>query len=462
MIEKIVFIEPRTPGIQVYKKWSYIPRLGTVLLGTILKLAGYKIKIFIEEISKIDWQEVFSADLVGISTITSTAPRAYEFTKKITEKEIPVILGGPHPTVLPGEALKYANFVVRGEGEEVILPLVEAIKKGKGFENIQGLSYKLFGQIFHNPSPSFWCDLNSYPIPDFSLVQGWKENNIVPLQTSRGCPYNCKFCSVTKIFGRKLRHKNIERVIEEIKTQKSNRIFFCDDNFTAHKERTKTLLKRIIDEKLNIRWGAQIRTDAANDVELVSLMRKAGCFVVYIGMESINPESLKEMRKQQTIQDIRKSIRIFHQENIKVHGMFVIGFDTDDIKTIKETLRFAKKEEMDSGQFLILTPLPGTETYEELKRDQRLITDVNWEKYDGHHVVFRPKNIIAHRLQIEVSKASIKFYSWGQVMKTILKGDWLGAKIKFYGHSLSKKLRNQIKKDYLKKLQDLAKFSAKN
>ena len=458
---KIIFIEPKAPGLHVFSRWT-IPRLGSLILGTMLKQVGHQVKVFIEEVLRIDWEEIYRADLVGISTITSTAPRAYFYAKQISKKGIPVVLGGPHPTALPDEALKYADFVVRGEGEEVILPLVKAIETGRGFENIKGLSYKLFGKIIHNPPVSSWCDLNDYPAPDFSLVDGWTGENIVSIQTSRGCPFGCKFCSVTATFGRKMRHKTVERIIKEIRESIPCRhIFFCDDNFTANKEKTKELLRKIIEEKLDIEWSCQVRADAARDGELVSLMKKAGCYTVCIGMESVNPDSLKESRKAQTVEDIIASVRMFHRYGIRVYGMFVVGFDSDTVKTVRQTVKFVKNEGVDLIQVAILTPLPGTATYFELKKENRLLPGIGWDKYDGHHVVFSPNNILANRLQIEVMKASARFYSWQQVVKKLLRMDWWGVKIRVYGHYLSKKWQNNVKSGHLKMLNAISRISAK-
>ena len=452
---KIICIEPRSPGIHIFTKWASIPRLGLPILGTMLAEVGHEVKIFVEEIAKINWEEVFSADLVLISTITSTAPKTYDLAKRISEKGIPVVLGGPHPTELPEEALEYADFVVRGEGEEAILPLVRAIETGKGLENIRGLSYRLFGRIFHNPMPESRCDINKYPAPNFLLIEKWKGNKIVPIQTSRGCPFNCEFCSVTKIFGRRMRYKTTERIVEEIKSQDCKHIFFCDDNFTADREKTKALLRGIIREGIHISWGTQVRVDAAQDEELVALMKKTGCFMVYVGIESVNPESLKAARKGQTIDDIVAGIRVFRRYGIKIHGMFVIGFDTDDIKTIQRIVKFAKKEEIDSIQIMILTPLPGTVTREELEKEGRLLPEIGWDKYDGHHVVFR-SNIIPDRLQIEAMKAMAKFYSWRMIVKEFLKGNWWGTMVGVYGHRLVKEWKRSVRESFLKKLRSLS------
>lgn len=444
---RIVCIEPKSPGLHVFSKLT-IPRLGLPILGTILSQAGHKVKIFVEEISKINWSEVLSANLVMISTITSTAPRAFEFAQGIKAEGIPVILGGPHPSALPEESLEFADFVVRGEGEKIILPLIKAIENWKGFENINGLSYKIFGQIFHNPLQESWCNLNNYPAPNFSLIQGWSGKNVVPIQTSRGCPYDCKFCCVQKIFGRQIRHKSAEKIIEELKSQKAAKhIFFVDDNFAANPEKTKELLQKIINENLKIEWSTQVRIGSAKDTELISLMKQAGCFVVQIGIESINPESLKDSHKKQTVDEIVAGIKVFHQYGIKVHGMFVVGFDTDNIKTIKETTKFAIKQKIDSIQIMILTPLPGTDTYEELQKENRLLP-IDWDKYDAHHIVFR-SSIVPHLLQIETVKAMTKFYSWQQTAKDFFLMRWWNGWIKFYGHRLTHQWKKEIE-EYLK------------
>lgn len=442
---KIVGIEPKSPGLHVFSKWA-IPRLGLPILGAILSQAGNEVKIFVEEIAKIDWSEVSSADLVMISTITSTAPRAFEFAQGIKAKGIPVILGGPHPSALPGESLEFADFVVRGEGEKIILPLIKAIENGRGFEDIKGLSYKLFGQIFHNPAQESWCNLDDYPAPNFSLIQGWSGKNVVPIQTSRGCPYDCKFCCVQKIFGRQVRHKSAEKVIEELKNQKAKHIFFVDDNFAANPEKTKELLRKIINENLKIEWSTQVRIGSAKDTELISLMKRAGCFVIQIGIESINPESLEDVRKKQTVNEIVEGIKVFHRYGIKIHGMFVVGFDADNIKTVRETAKFAIKK-VDSAQIMILTPLPGTETYGVLQKENRLLP-IDWDKYDAHHIVFLSK-IAPHLLQIETVKAMARFYSWRQVVKNLFLMKWWNGWAKFYGHRLTNRWKKEIK-EYLK------------
>jgi radical SAM superfamily enzyme YgiQ (UPF0313 family) len=454
---KIVLIEPKS-NLNIYSQWI-IPRLGIIILGTILKKAGHEVEIYVEEIAKIDWGKVYAANVVGISTITATAPKAFDIAKKITEKKIPIILGGPHSTFLSDESLEHADFVVRGEGERVILPLIKAIEKGKGFKKIKNLSYKIPDKHIHNPFVSIEYDLNKLPIPDFSLVNGWnkKKKIIFPIQTTRGCPYKCKFCCVTKIFGHKLKCKSPENVIREIEWQKSRwdakKFFIVDDNFAANKKTAKELLKKMIERNLGIKWTAQVRTDAAKDEMLLNLMQKAGCQIVCIGIESVNPDTLISVKKSQTIAEIQHAIKKFHQYKMRVHGMFVVGFDTDSLATVKEIVKFAEKEKIDSVQIFPLVPLPGTEVYNEFR--DRLV-DTDWGKYDGHHVVFNPAQTSSYRLQLAIMKAHAEFYSLWQIMNKILKRDWLGAGIRIYGKRLAKRWKEQRSvKDYLRKLKFL-------
>ena len=254
-LKKIIFIEPKAPGFHIYSKWS-LPRLGSVMLGTVLQNLGHDVRVYVEEIQKVDKEELYSADLVGISTITSTAPRAYGMADEIRERGIPVVMGGAHPTFLPDEALEHADFVVRGEGEDAVVELIDALDGQRPLNEVAGLSFREGGKIIHNPPREFCPDLDAHPSPDLSLIVGFgsgtrsffKYNPIIPVIASRGCPYHCKFCSVTTMFGRKYRFRSTEKVLEDIRPYKDRTIFFYDDNFAASKKRTKQLLRHMIEE----------------------------------------------------------------------------------------------------------------------------------------------------------------------------------------------------------------------
>ena len=311
---KIVFIEPQAPNLHIFSQFP-LPRLGTLILGTIMKRRGFEVEVFVEDFRKIDFDVVASADIVGISTITSTAPRAYAIADRVRAMGITVLMGGPHVTYLTEEALEHADFVVRGEGEAALAAFIDARERGEGFADVPSLSYKdAAGKVVHNPMAPRAADLDRIPFPDFSLLRpdakNTKHMSSIPVLTSRGCPFDCSFCSVTGMFGRKYRFRSIANIIEELRLYKDRKaiVFFYDDNFAADPKRTRDLCEAMIREKFRFKWTTQVRADIARDPDLVRLMKKAGCHTVYIGFESINPESLEGMKKSQTVAEIARAV----------------------------------------------------------------------------------------------------------------------------------------------------------
>jgi len=451
---KIIGIEPKNFKTHVFSAFK-LPRLAMPLLGTILKNKGYKVKLFLEEWVPINESIVKEADVVMISTITTTANRAYQLADyyKNKYKKI-IIIGGPHASFLPEEALLHADFVIRGEGEKSLLKLIERIEKGSNdFSSIPNLSYKKDGIFYHNPLDKTFVDLDILPIPDFTLVEGYdpKKLKIYPIFTSRGCPYNCIFCAVVPMFGRKYRFRSKELVIEELKTvKKGQHVFFYDDNFAADINRLKVLLEEMIKMNFKGTWSAQVRIDVYKDKELLELMKRSNCTMLYIGFESINPETLKFFKKGITPEQIREGIEIIHKYNIKIHGMFVIGADTDTRESVLATLDFSKRMKIDSVQFLILTPVPGSKLFQEFLKDGRIFT-TNWDYYDGHHVVFYPKNMSPFDLQKLAFKLFKGFYSYKSALGYLLKFDLAHATIHFLGTKLTKKGEKE-RKEFLRTL----------
>lgn len=455
-VKKIVFIEPKSPGNHVYTKWG-LPRLGTIQLATILKDAGYETRVFIEDIHGIDFDEVFDADAVGISTITSTAPRAYEMARQIKGAGIPVFMGGPHVSFLPQEALGVCDFVLCGEADDTIVPFIRAMEETKGFEQIPGLAWVDNGAVRKNPEPQYCKDLDRYPIPDFGLIGGNKkfkgDLSITPIMTSRGCPFGCNFCSVTRMFGRKYRFRSVDSVMGELKIRHPEWVFFYDDNFAANPSHTKSLLRQMIAEGITPKWSAQVRIDVARDKEMLELMERSNCAYLYIGIESINSKTLAALNKGQTPEEIEDSIRIINSYGINIHGMFIFGSDHDDVATIRETVKFAKRNQLASVQFMILTPLPGTPVFEQMEREGRLISR-DWGYYDAHHVVFQPKGMSFLQLQRQTLKAMLKFYSLRQVLSRLNRFDIWTMVVRAYGWRMSRKtLRNM--RDFMAHLKEL-------
>jgi radical SAM superfamily enzyme YgiQ (UPF0313 family) len=452
-MRKMVFIEPKSPNLHIFSQFL-LPRLGIFILGTIIKSKGWDVEVIVEQSQEIDFDTLRHADMVGISTITPTAPRAYAIADKVRSFDVPVIMGGPHVTFLPDEALEHADYVIRGEAEEALVHFLETWEDGKDFSEVSNLSYRIKGDTIHNSVKPLTRPLDANPFPDFSMSQHVRKKiaglTTIPVQTSRGCPFHCSFCSVTGMFGKKYRFRSTENIIEELRRydQKKNSIFFYDDNFTANRKRAKKLLHRMIEEKLIFKWSTQVRVDIAEDPELVGLMKKAGCRTLYIGMESVNPKSLESMKKQQTVHEMDRAIRVLHRQGIRIHGMFVYGFDEDDWYTVKETVRFAKRARLSSTQFLILTPLPGSEFYDRVTCENR-IQFRDWSLYDAHHAVFKPSGLSQFELQQAQIFSHSKFYSFMEIIRRAVSFAWVDFAVAIYGHKLNR-LWQKKNKTFLK------------
>ncbi len=436
-LKKLVFVEPKSTHLHIYSRIC-IPRLGSVLLATIMRAKGYDVRVYVEDIHAIDMKEVLSADLVAISAITSTAPQSYRLADKVREAGGIAVLGGTHVSFLPEEALAHADFVVRGEGEFAFQELVDAIQAGHGFDQIKNLSYLVDSKPVHLPERPKIPNLDVNPIPDYRLITGWRPGGVVSVATSRGCPFSCTFCSVPGMYGHAFRTHSVERVLQELEVHKDCiYTFFADDIFTANKKRCKELLRGMIDRDLTPDWGAQVRTETVDDPELLKLMQDSRCYNVYVGFESINPRTLKLFQKKQDLAKIERSIERFHSHNIRIHGMFVVGSDEDDVETIDATAEFALKNDIDSIQFMILTPIPGSPDWDQLyaKGDKYVISQ-NWQFYDGHHVVHQPRRMSPYELQIGAIGAMAKFYSWRGIARKLFKGDMHYAAIRYFGKRL--------------------------
>lgn len=459
--ENISFIEVGSPGAHIFSKFP-IPRLGSILLSTILRDEGYNVRVFLEDIAKPDWSFIENSGIVCISTITSTAIRAYEIADRLRRLGIIVIIGGAHPSFMPDEALGHADYVVRGEGDYTLPELIDYLRNGRPrVESIPGISYKNNSdEIVHNPPRPLLDDMDALPEPDFSLIHGWRPSNIYPVSTSRGCPFNCRFCSVIPMFGRRYRFKSVDATLREIRYVSSvskATVFFVDDNFAANKNRTKAILRGMIDEKIRLSWSAQVRVDVAKDGELLRLMADSGCSTLYIGFESVNPKTLEFYNKKQGLEEIVGCIKAVKEHGIRIHGMFVLGADTDDTDTIKMTADFATKLKIDTVQLMMLTPLPGTPVFFELRDSKRLL-HTDWSKYDAHHVVFMPAMMKPWALHIETLKAMKKFYSWRYILVHLIRFDFYYAAIGLYGKRAVQEALDKARA-YLESLEPLADLS---
>ncbi len=450
-IKKLLFIEPKTENLHIYSKFN-LPRLGSALLATIMHKRGYHVRVCYMTEKEI-YKKNISADMIALSTITTTAPAAYKIAQFYKNKGIPIVIGGPHVTFCPEEALQHADYCIRGEGETALPKLISALNLKKSLKTVPGLVWKIKDKIQQNQCAAPVYNLDRLPFPDLSLIEyghsTYRRNpfkkKIIPIQTSRGCPFDCTFCSVTGMFGKKYRYRSTENIINELQQYdpKKHYIFFYDDNFSANRKRTKELLHKMIQLKLRFKWSTQVRADIAKDGDLLKLMRQAGCRVLYIGFESCDENALAEMHKSQSLKDMILSIKEIKKQNIYIHGMFVFGFDADTLQSVNSTINFAISQPIDSAQFLILTPLPGTVFYTKLIQDQRII-DFNWSHYDAHHVKFKPINLNGLDLQNAQIRAHDMFYSPLNLLKKLFKGKVVSFFVGLYANNLNHKWKKAV------------------
>lgn len=450
-----LFIEPTAAQLNIFSAFT-LPRLGSfILAGLVNRRPSWTARVFIEGRKLFNLQawmaEHGRPDLVGISTITPTVKRGYALADECRALGIPVILGGPHVTFLPDEALAHAELVVRGEGEQAMSALLDLWTDGyvkapdADYARVPNLSWRdAAGAIRHNPLAPWIATLDNLPVPDFSLADGTADcrfggKQTVMVQTSRGCPFDCSFCSVTGMFGKQFRYRSVESVLQEVRryNRRDHFVFFCDDNFTANKRRARELVEAMMREGFRFQWSTQVRADLARDPDLVRLMKRAGCHTVFIGFESVNPKSLKEMKKNQSLEDIQNAMRVIQGAGIHIHGMFVFGFEEDDWPTVEATVRLAREMKLTSVQLLLLTPLPGSELYERLSREGRLASR-DWDLYDTHHVVFRPTGFTPFELQCAQVYGHTRLYTLPEGLKKVVTGRFVAAGLSFYAWKINR------------------------
>ncbi len=385
------------------------------------------IKLVDENVEHIDFSE--TPDLVGITTMTATAARAYKIADTYRSRGSKVVLGGVHASMLPEEALRHADAVVRGEGE-ALWPRVLADAEAGRLEPV----YEQEGFI----------DFKTPLMPRRDIVQPryWSGNGV---QTARGCPHACNFCSVTAFNGRGYRARELDNVLAEVETLKRGNMArrtavpFMDDNIAADPARAKELFRRLIPMK--VLWGSQASITFAKDEELVALAAESGCSFLFIGLETLSKAALQEMGKRQNhVEQYAEAMRLFRKYRIPVMGAFVFGFDSDDEEVFSETLKFNMDNKMKIAQFAHLVPYPGTRLYKELMAEGRVEPEfwltANWD----NRVVYRPKRMSATRLAQLTHQVQREFYSYTSIRKrTTIEQHWLYylAFNLIYRHSLS-------------------------
>ncbi|MFX1257905.1 MAG: B12-binding domain-containing radical SAM protein [Promethearchaeota archaeon] len=404
--KKIVFVEPNGSKANVFSFVMKLPLLGPIQLATRLHQAGYDVLVIKENLlNRSDKIENYlgDADILILTLLVNSARRGYEIARKYKEirPEGWVIIGGIHASLNPEEASLYADQVAVGEGDNIIIDLIEGKIKDK----------IVYGTPLTN--------LNQRPIPDFSLMVNARKTKIIPIMSSLGCPFNCTFCCVTIMYGHKYRIQSPDRTLEEIKHQlkffKKKKIFFYDDNFCANKKISLELFDKIKGEKLKFNWCAQVRADIAKDEEFIKKMAESRCRRVFIGFESINDATLKNLNKNETFEQVKRAVKVFQRYGISIHGMFIFGLDEDNPEVFKQTIRFCRKNLIESAQFIAITPVPGTQFYKDIGQSRILST--NWDYYGGFHVIIKPKKMSEMEVMKGILRAYKKVFSWWKIFR---------------------------------------------
>lgn len=401
---RVHLISPTKKGETYLFNKGLLAPLGLMYLA-VYTPPGVEVRLIDENVERIDFTDV--PDLVGITTMTATAPRCYDIADRYRALGAKVVMGGVHASMLPEEALEHADSVVVGEAEGIWARVVSDAADGR-LEEL----YRQDGFIdFKHPL---------MPRRDIIDEKRYWTSNVV--QTARGCPHSCNFCSVTAFNGRRIRARDIDSVLEDVDSLRRNKLIrkkvvaFVDDNIAANPGRAKELFRELIPMK--IAWGSQASITFANDEELVGLAAESGCSYLFIGLETVSADALKEMGKSQNkVERYADALRMLKKYKIHVMGAFIFGFDTDDESAFGETLKFATENKIEVAQFANLTPYPGTRLYEQLLEEERLEPgfwlDESWDQ----RVVFRPKQMSAQKLFDGTHQVHRDFYSYRCILK---------------------------------------------
>lgn len=356
-----------------------------------------EVDIVEEEIEKINFEKHY--DLVGISCMTAAAQKAYHLAGLLKKKGAKVVLGGIHPTVMPQEAIQHCDSVVIGEAEGTWPQLIQDFKQNRLQKFYKSLDF----------------DLANFPIPKRNSNHNNTPFHMQPIFTTRGCPYNCEFCSVTKLYGTKLRHRRVADIVEEIAQTKEKKFIFLDDNIVGDVKFAKELFVSL--SPLKISWVGQASMSLVKDKNLLRLAKESGCIALFFGLESVSPNTLEGLPK--TLRSLKKhddAIKIIQGSGIMFHASVIFGFDDDDSSIFERTLEFLMKNRIVTATFNILTPYPGTRIFEKFEREGRLLSR-NWSDYNHSTVVFKPKQITPGQLAEGYVWTGKNFYSKSSILK---------------------------------------------
>jgi radical SAM superfamily enzyme YgiQ (UPF0313 family) len=449
---RLLLINPRNPMVNINNKKNYWNKYRVWKPLGLLVLAGltapeWDITVVDENVDTPDYSRMPRPDLVGVTAFTSQAPRAYEVAAEFRGQGVPVVMGGIHATMRQKEAERRVDVVVTGEAESVWAQVLEDAARGALKPLYVG------GHNEMEKTPPARHDL---------LPTGYQFGSI---QTTRGCPLNCSFCSVSVFNGRTYRRRSVEDVVSEFKLIREKHVLVVDDNLIGtrrdHIARAKELFRAMIEADLGKKWICQATINMADDEEMLRLARRAGCIGVFIGFEATTDEGLVEVHKKYNIKkngDFRSSVRRIQRHNITVAGSFIMGLDVDRPGIGLHIAETADRYGVDVLNTLILTPLPGTDLWKRMEEEGRIASDQfpeDWKYYTLTLPVARYQHLSRDEIINEMNVCTGKFYSLRGILRRVGRNFWkrqrpfltLAANLSYrYNRRLSLNVHHEIKR----------------
>ena len=418
---KIRLIEPSRcigDGKLLKVKSLFIPPITLPLLAA-LTPSDFEVDIVSESFDDINFDD--KVDLVGITAYTSRALRAYEIADEFRKRGVYVVMGGIHVSMEPEEALEHSDTVIVGEAEETWPKFLYDLRNGKQRRIYKADKLPILENL---PVPKFsLMDINRYVLCRKKGFSRFLPTPVYPVQTARGCPHGCEYCSVSVFSGRQYRVRPVKDVVNELKFLKTRGCIFIDDNIFANPSRARELFRAI--KPLELTWAGQGTLSAASDRELLRLARESGCVALFLGIESVSGKALESVRRNvNNVFDCEKDIKVFKEEGISIMASMIFGLDGEGPTAFQETSHFLMKNRLAYTLWHPLVPFPGTALYERLKEARRLKEDKWWLNRDSVKDFLVLKFTSADTAEDKFRENFLKyyrlFYSLNSIIKRIL------------------------------------------
>lgn len=427
---KVLFVNPPQTASK-YKFMGVIaPPLGIAYMAGVLQENNIDVEILDASAEDMDFKDVEKEllkrkpDLVALTALTPTIGRALE-TAQVVKETLPdsiVVIGGYHPTFNFIETLEDENvdIVIRGEGEYIMLNLVQALENQSSLHDVKGIVFedKNSKEIVVNPEAPLIQDLDELPFPALNLLPMKKyrlldmDTHMTTMITTRGCPMQCSFCSSAAMHGKKIRERSVENIVDEIEYLKTNydidTIAFMDDTFTLKKRKVMAICDEILKRNIEIMWGCTSRVDTL-DEKLLKKMKEAGCITIFIGVESADQQQLDNMCKNTTIAKIENAFKIAHKLKIRTIASVALGMPGDTKEIMNKTVKFVHKLKPNYAIYSLATPYPGTKFYKEAF-EKNLIKIKDWSKYTLITPILETIDCSLNDMRKIQAKAFMKFY----------------------------------------------------